>query len=143
MNDDIRIFHQRDLHLEIPLPVAINSREREFDASLVRTHDGRYALLWARGTSTITAIRFVAFSADLRRWDTPQRLVFEEPEKPNSYTCALAEPLERTYNVVAVKGAYIMLLAQGFVRLSEDLRTWGPPRNAAAGPLPKPSAQRP
>lgn len=128
MNNDIRIFHQKDLGLEIELPVAINSREREFDASLVRTHDGRYALLWARGTSPTTARRFIAFSADLRRWETPHRLAFEEARGPIGYTYALAEPLERTYNVAAIKGAYLMLLAQGFVRRSEDLRTWGPPR---------------
>jgi hypothetical protein len=69
----------------------------------------------------------VAFSADLRRWDTPQRLVFEPPTTAVRYTYARAEPLERTYNVVAVRRGYAMLLAQGFVRLSDDLRTWSPP----------------
>jgi hypothetical protein len=42
----------------------------------------------------------------------------------------LAEPLERSYNVVAVKGGYLMLLAQGFTRFSRDLRAWAPPRKA-------------
>ena len=125
LDGDIRIFHQRDPQLEIGLPVTINSREREFDPSLVRTHDGRYALLWARGTSRTNARRFVAFSADLLRWETPQRLVFEEPPDATSrYTYAQSEPLERTYNIVAVRRGYAMLLAQGFVRLlggSEEL----------------------
>jgi hypothetical protein len=65
LDGEIRIFHQRDLQLEIGLPITINSRESEFDASLVRTHDGRYAVLWARGTSKTNAKRFVSFSADL------------------------------------------------------------------------------
>ena len=130
MDGDIRIFRQRDPRLEIRLPVAINSREREFGPSLIRTHDGRYALLWARGTSNTTARRFVAFSADLLRWETPQRLVFEKPPDGIGYTYAGVEPLERTSNVVAVRRAYTMLLAQGFIRLSSDLKNWGPPRRA-------------
>jgi TolB-like protein len=130
MNDDIHIVHQRDLTLEIELPVAINSREREFDASLVRTHDGRHALLWTRGTGSTNARRFVAFSGDLRRWDAPQRLLFEAPHQSIGYTYSLAEPLERSYNVVAVKDGYIMLLAQGFTRFSRDLRNWAAPRKA-------------
>ena len=128
MDGDIRIFHQPDPHLEIRLPVTINSREREFDPSLVRTRDGRYALLWARGTSRRNATRFVAFSADLLRWETPQRLAFVEPPGNTGYTYAQSEPLERTYNVVTVRRGYAMLLAQGFLRHSEDLRNWGPPR---------------
>jgi hypothetical protein len=70
----------------------------------------------------------VAFSPDLQRWDTPQRLIFEEPPTGIGYTYAQIEPLERTSNVVAVGGAYAMLLAQGFLRLSDDLKNWGPPR---------------
>jgi hypothetical protein len=38
------------------------------------------------------------------------------------------EPLERTFNIVALRRGYAMLLAQGFVRRSNDLRSWGPPR---------------
>jgi TolB-like protein len=129
LEGDIRIFHQRNPRLEVTLPLTINSREREFDASLVRTHDGRYALLWARGSSRTNASRFVAFSADLLRWELPQRLVFEEPGSVR-YTYGRAEPLERTYNVAAVPRGYVMLLAQGFVRVSADLRTWGPPHQA-------------
>jgi len=129
LDGDIRIFHQRNPQLEIALPLTVNSREREFDPSLVRTHDGQYALLWARGSSKTTASRFVAFSADLLRWEAPQRVVFEEPPGNIRYTYAQVEPLERTYNIVAVRRGYAMLLAQGFVRLSEDLRNWGPPRN--------------
>jgi hypothetical protein len=128
LDGDVRIFQQRDPRVEIGLPITINSREPEFDPSLVRTHDGRYALLWARGTSRTNAIRFVSFSEDLLRWESPQRLVFEEPPEPVAYTYAQAEPLERTYNIVAVRRGYAMLLAQGFVRRSEDLRIWGPPR---------------
>ncbi len=82
IDGDIEIFHQRDPRLKIDVPITINTREREFDPSLVRTHDGRYAILWARGTSKRSARRFVAFSADLLRWATPQRMVFEEPPKP-------------------------------------------------------------
>jgi TolB-like protein len=130
INDDIRILHQPDLALEIALPVAINSREREFDASLVRTNDGRYALLWARGTSPQNATRFVAFTADLRRWEMPQRLVFEAPQQSIGYTYSQVEPLERSHNVVGVKAGYLMLLAQGFTRFSKDLRSWGQPRKA-------------
>ena len=130
MNDDIRIVHQGDLTLDIELPVAINSREREFDASLVRTGDGRYALLWTRGTGSTNARRFVAFSGDLRRWDAPQRLLFEAPHQSIGYTYSLAEPLERSYNVVAVTDGYLMLLAQGFTRFSRDLRNWAQPRKA-------------
>jgi hypothetical protein len=130
MRDDIRIVHRRDLAVELELPVAINSREREFDASLVSTHDGRHALLWARGTSPRHATRFVAFSPDLRRWSAPQRLVFEAPPESIGYTYGQAEPLERSYNVVAVRGGYLMLLAQGFSRFSKDLRNWERPRRA-------------
>jgi TolB-like protein len=130
LDGDIRIFRQSDPRLEIRLPVVINSREQEFSPSLVRTHDGRYALLWARGISNTHASRFVAFSSDLLRWETPQRLVFEDPSASMGYTNAQLEPLERTANIVAVRSAYVMLLAQGFVRLSDDLRNWGPPRKA-------------
>ena len=128
IDGDIEIFHQRDPRLRIDIPITINTREREFDPSLVRTHDGRYAILWARGTSKRSARRFVAFSADLLRWATPQRMVFEEPPKNIGYTYAQAEPPERTYNVVPSRRGYVMLLAQGFVRHSKDLRSWGPPR---------------
>ncbi len=128
LDGDIRIFHRRDPQLTIDIPITINTREPEFDPSLVRTHDGRYALLWARGTSKRHARRFVAVSADLLRWETPQRLVFEEPPGNIGYTYAQAEPLERTTNVVAIRQGYAMLLAQGFMRYSEDLRHWGPPQ---------------
>jgi hypothetical protein len=128
LDDDIRIFSQRDLRLEVGLPIAINTRDREFDPSLVRTHDGRYALLWARGTSRTNATRFVSFSDDLIRWESPQRLIFESPPATIAYTYAQVEPLERTFNIVALPRGYAMLLAQGFVRRSTDLRTWGPPR---------------
>lgn len=128
LDGDIRIFNQRDLRLEAGLPVTINTREREFDPSLVRTHDGRHALLWARGTSRTHATRFVAFSDDLVRWDSPQRLLFEDSPGTIAYTYAQAEPLERTFNIVALGRGYAMLLAQGFMRRSDDLRTWGPPR---------------
>jgi len=130
LDGDIRIFHQRDLRRVIHLPVAINTRDREFDPSLVRTHDGRYALLCARGTSRRSAMRFAAVSADLVRWETPQRLTFEEPSGNTGYTYAQAEPLERTWNIVPVRKGYAMLLAQGFLRHSADLRRWGPPRKA-------------
>jgi hypothetical protein len=128
MDGDIRIFHRRDPQLTIDIPITINTREPEFDPSLVRTHDGRYALLWARGTSKSNARRFVAFSADLLRWETPQRMVFEDPPGNIGYTYAQAEPLERTTNVVAIPRGYAMLLAQGFMRTSQDLRHWGPPQ---------------
>jgi hypothetical protein len=128
LDGDIRIFNQRDLRLEVGLPAAVNSREREFDASLVRAHDGGYALLFARGTSRTTAARFVSFSEDLVRWTTPQRLVFDAPAAPAGYTYTQSEPLERTFNIVALPRGYAMLLAQGFVRRSNDLRRWGPPR---------------
>jgi TolB-like protein len=128
LDGDVRIVNQRDVRLEVGLPIAINTREREFDPSLVRTHDGRYALLWARGTSRTNAARFVAYSEDLVRWETPQRLVFENPPPNLGYTYSQAEPLERTFNVVGVRRGYAMLLAQGFVRRSDDMRTWGPPR---------------
>ena len=128
IDGDIEIFHQRDPRLKIDVPITINTREREFDPSLVRTHDGRYAILWARGTSKRSARRFVAFSADLLRWATPQRMVFEEARKNLGYTYARAEPPERTYNVVPSRRGYVMLLAQGFVRHSKDLRSWGPPQ---------------
>jgi len=128
LDGDIRIFHRRDPQLTIDIPITINTREPEFDPSLVRTHDGRYALLWARGTSKRHARRFVAVSADLLRWETPQRMVFEEPPGNIGYTYAQAEPPERTTNVVAIRQGYAMLLAQGFMRYSEDLRHWGPPQ---------------
>jgi hypothetical protein len=128
LDGDIRIFNQRDLQLEVGLPATVNTRERELDPSLVRTHDGRYALLWARGTSRTNAKRFVSFSDDLVRWESPQRLVFENAAEIAAYTYSQSEPLERTFNIVALRRGYVMLLAQGFVRRSNDLRTWGPPR---------------
>jgi hypothetical protein len=134
MDGNIRIFQERDPRVEIDLPVTINSRAREFDPSLVR-HNGGYALLWARGTSKRNADRFVAFSDDLLRWHTPQRLVFEAAPTNIRYTYAQLEPLERTYNVVAVRGGYAMLLAQGFVRLSKNLRHWSAPRKVISQEL--------
>ena len=128
MDGNIQIFHRRDPQLTIDIPITINTREPECDPSLVRTHDGRYALLWARGTSKRNARRFVSFSADLLRWETPQRMVFEEPPGNIGYTYAQVEPAERTTNVVPIRRGYAMLLAQGFVRYSEDLRHWGPPQ---------------
>jgi tetratricopeptide (TPR) repeat protein len=128
LDGDIRIFHRRDPKLTIDMPITINTGEPEFDPSLVRTHDGRYALLWGRGTSKRHARRFVAFSADLLRWETPQRMVFEEPPGNIGYTYAQAEPPERTTNVAAIRQGYAMLLAQGFMRYSADLRHWGPPQ---------------
>jgi hypothetical protein len=71
MGGDIQILCQRDPQLRIELPITINTREREFDPSLVRTHDGRYALLWARGTGKRNAKRFVAVFPDFLRWETP------------------------------------------------------------------------
>jgi hypothetical protein len=124
---DIRIFSRRDLRIDVRLPASINGREREFDPSLVRTHDGRFALLWARGASATRARRFVSFSDDLLRWATPERLVFDDPALDLGYTYGLAEPLERTYNVVPVQSGYAMLLAQGFLRFSDDLKHWGAP----------------
>lgn len=126
MDGDIQVYHRQDPKLRIAMPVTINTRDREFDPSLVRTRDGRYALLWARGTSKRNASRFVAFSSDLLRWDTPERMVFDEPAGDAGYTYSRAEPLERTYNVAPVGRGYAMLLAQGFFRYSDDLRSWGP-----------------
>jgi hypothetical protein len=127
VDGDVRIFNRRDLRLEARLPPAINSREREFDPSLIRTHVGRHALLWSRGTGATRAKRFVSFSDDLVRWTAPDRLVFDEPSGDLGYTYSQAEPLERTYNVAAVQTGYAMLLAQGFLRYSSDLKQWGPP----------------
>jgi hypothetical protein len=135
LEGDIRIFRQRDPQIAIDLPIAINTREAEFDPSLVRTHDGQYALLWARGTGKTNARRFVSFSADLLRWETPQRLEFADPSGTTGYTYSQAEPLERTYNIVAARQGYLMLLAQGFMRQSADLRTWGPPRRVLSHDL--------
>jgi hypothetical protein len=126
LDGDLRIVRQREPHLEVKLPVTINTADREFDASLVRTHDGRWALLWARGSSPRHARRFVALSSDFLEWATPQRLEFEDGERLPGYTYGQAEPPERTVNVAAIPGGYLMLLAQGFVRRSEDLRHWGP-----------------
>ncbi len=126
VDGDIRIVHRDDPRLTVDLPVAINTREPELDPSLVRTHDGRYALLWARGPSQRTARRFVAFSRDLLRWDAPQRLLFQDP--PAGDAAPQVEPAQRTTNVVPIRRGYVMLLAQGFARYSEDVRNWGPPR---------------
>jgi tetratricopeptide (TPR) repeat protein len=127
LNGDLRIVRQREPHLEVRLPVTINTDRREFSPSLVRTHDGRWALLWARGTSKRNARRFVAVSSDLVEWGTPQALVFEELGEDSGYTYSRTEPAERTHNIVTVPGGYLMLLAQGFVRRSEDLRYWDAP----------------
>jgi TolB-like protein len=137
LDGEIRIFNQRDPALEVGMPITINSREREFDPSLVRTHDGRYALLFARGTGRTNARRFVAFSADLLRWDTPHRLRFADPAAATGYTYARAEPLERTYNVAAASRGYVMLLAQGFLRHSDDLEHWSAPYKALPQDLEK------
>jgi hypothetical protein len=128
MDGDIRLLQRGDLQLTIHLPRTINTRQREFDPSLVRTHDGRYALLWARGTSKTNARRFVAFSEDLLRWETPQRMVFEAPSSNLVYTYGRVEPPERTTNVVPIRQRYAMLLAQGLMRYSDDLRHWGQPQ---------------
>jgi TolB-like protein len=126
LDGDLRIVRQREPHLEVKLPVTINTADREFDASLVRTHEDRWALLWARGSSPRHARRFVALSSDFLEWETPRRLEFEGAERLAGYTYGQAEPPERTVNVAAVPGGYLMLLAQGFVRRSTDLRRWGP-----------------
>lgn len=128
MDGDIRLVRRNDPQFTIDLPLTINSRQQEFDPSLVRTHDSRYALLWARGTSKTNARRFVAFSEDLLRWETPQRMAFEAPIGKIGYTYGRLEPPERTYNVVPIRQGYAMLLAQGFMRYSDDLRHWGRPQ---------------
>ena len=74
--------------------------------------------------------RFVAFSADLLRWETPQRLVFEEPPGGIGYTYHRRSRSNGPTTSSPSGGGYAMLLAQGFMRLSKDLRNWGPPRKA-------------
>ncbi|MCP5114765.1 MAG: hypothetical protein GY953_28380 [bacterium] len=70
----------------------------------------------------------MAVSADMLRWERPRRMMFESPGADSGYTYSRVEPLERTYNVVPIQRGYAMLLAQGFVRYSEDLVNWGAPR---------------
>lgn len=127
LDGDLRLVHRGNPQFAIDLPRTINTREAEFDASLLSTHDGRYALLWARGTSRHSARRFVAISDDLRRWETPQRLGFEAVTGDIGYTYGRSEPPERTYNVVPMRRGYAMLLAQGLMRYSDDLRHWSRP----------------
>jgi hypothetical protein len=128
VNGDIQIHMQSAPQVVVRLPTAVNTSENEFDPSLVRTHEGGYALLWSRGSDRRVATRFVARTQDLLEWETPQRMVFEPRADTTRYTYENAEPLERSFNVCPVEGGYVMLLAQGFVRHSKDLRRWDLPR---------------
>jgi hypothetical protein len=53
-------------------------------------------------------------------------MVFDEAEGDIGYHYK-SDPLVRTRNVVSTPNGYIMLLAQGFVRYSNDLKRWSVP----------------
>ena len=130
LNGDIVIRRRDDPRVTVRLPRTVNTNTREFDPSLVRTHEGGYALFWARGSDKRDAERFVARSHDLLEWQTPRRLVFETPADTIRYGYASAEPLERTTHIAPTSEGYVMLLGQGFVRFSRDLQNWGQPQKA-------------
>ena len=117
-------IHHRDRPLKVDLPVTINTPEREFNPRLVRTHEGSWALLWARGADKRTARCFVAVTTDFLRWETPRRVQFA-PAPPDAGLRSVETA--GAYDVAPVTSGYVMLLDQGQIRSSDDLRSWGPP----------------
>lgn len=126
-NGDINIFLQNNPEIKIEIPVTINTNETEYDPTLVRTHEGTYALLWTRGPKKNPIGYFFSKTRDFLHWDTPRRMDFEKPEGDIGYFYK-SDPLERTFNIVPIPGGYMMLLAQGFTRFSRDLKHWRIPR---------------
>ena len=121
------LIHHRDRPLKVDLPVTINTPEREFDPCLVRTHEGAWALLWARGADKRSAQRFVAVTADFLRWEAPRRMRFApaHPDEDPRSVWSRAGPCD----VLPIAGGYLMLLDGGSTRRSDDLRSWeGPTR---------------
>lgn len=117
-------IHHRDRPLKVELPVAINTPEKEFRPRLVRTHEGSWALIWARGANERSARCFVAVTTDFLRWETPRRMQFA-PAPPDAGLRSVA--LAGDYDVLPVASGYVMLLDNGQIRRSDDLRSWGPP----------------
>jgi hypothetical protein len=117
-------IHHRDRPLQVDLPVTINTPEREFHPRLVRTHEGGWALLWARGADKRSARCFVAVTTDFLRWETPRRLQFA-PAPPDAGLRSVESA--GAYDVLPVAGGYVMLLDHGQIRRADDLRSWGPP----------------
>jgi len=125
LNGDIHIFNQHNPKMTIGIPQSINTDNIEFDASLIRTHQGGLALLWTRGQGGKLREYFIALTTDLINWDFPQTLKFDKPAKVSGYH---GSNPDRTFNIVDVPGAYLMLLEDGFVRYSKDLRHWEAPK---------------
>lgn len=123
---DINILNTTDLRTRVKLPVTINTNEKEFDPTLVQTHEGELALFWTRGHDIYPTDFFYATSKDFLYWNTPVRIMFEEPAKHSS-----GRPVESvagTNNIIPVPGGYMMLLRGGSARYSKDLRHWSAPK---------------
>ncbi len=118
------LVHHRERPLRAELPVTINTPQREFDPCLVRTHEHSWALLWSRGNDERSAQRFVAFTKDLLRWETPRRLRFAPPPDRSGRA---AEELEGSSDVCRTAARYLMLVEGGLARHSDDLRNWEAP----------------
>jgi hypothetical protein len=127
LDGDIHITLRDNPTVAIKLPVTINTFENEYDPTLLRTPEGALALLWTRGVRDNPIGCFFATTKDFIHWETPSKMVFENPKENIGYTYK-STPLQRTYNVLSIPGRYMMLLAGGFVRYSGDLKTWDAPQ---------------
>ncbi len=128
LNGDIYIYPKDNPRVKVHVPVTINTPEDEFNPSVVKMHDGRIALLWTRGVRSEPRHFFYATTKDFITWETPQRMGFATPKADLNYHYGRLEPLARSYNVVPIPDGYLMLLAQGFVRYSKDLKHWDAPK---------------
>ncbi len=126
---DIQVISKDRPNTIITLPMTINTQAIEDRASLVRTLEGGYALFWRRsaGVQGSETGYFYSKSEDLINWETPQQLIFSEPQVtfPNVRD---PERMKDTLNIIPIPGKYMILLEGGLVRYSDDLRHWASPK---------------
>ena len=126
---EIHILEQNHPEVKVKLPIVINTNEYEYDPSLVRTHEGRFALFFSRGGESKDQHLgfFYSTTKDLIQWETPKRLKFDDPEGHQQPHQGFNSS-KRTFNIVPIPNQYMMLLEKGFVRYSDNLRQWGLPK---------------
>ena len=116
---DIHIIRRDMPEVKATMPTTINTSERESEAQLVRMPDGMLALVWMRGQHSKPSGYFVARTNDLRRWEKPRKLIFEDEEINKK-----RRHLWRAGIIPLPDGRYMMLLQDGKALYSDDLRHW-------------------
>lgn len=119
-NGDVHIIRRDHPDIKVTLPATINTSEWESEAELIRMHDGTLALIWMRGQYSKPSGYFIARTSDLRRWDKPRKLTFEDEEINKK-----RRHLWRANIIALPDDHYMMLLQEGKALYSDDLRHWG------------------